>query len=111
MHWRFVAGILWGASAAFMTNALISNPLTNGALYGSVVLVLATGVLIALGGRPGVVVAALATALAGLMTVMLTLMALSSCNSIFCPPPGLIAVLGALSLVSFLAAREINRSL
>ncbi len=111
MHWRFAAGILWGASAAFMTTALISNPFTNAALYGLVALVLVTGVLIGLGGRRGVAVATLATGFTALMTVMMTLMALSNCSSIFCPPPGLIAVLGALSLVSFLAAREINRSL
>ncbi|MDH4335142.1 MAG: hypothetical protein OEW24_07790 [Chloroflexota bacterium] len=112
IRWRWVAGILWGGAAVFVASGLMSNPFTNLASYGLVVLILATAVLIGIGGRLGVAVAALATAFAGLVTVMFALMAASSgCNSIFCPPPGAIAVLAVLTVASFLAAREINRAL
>lgn len=108
MRWRWVAGLLWSALAAWLLYLATTRefPAVSDYLIPAVLLVM--GLVMASGRGPAPFVAFLGIVFAGFITVILFLANLGPCSFI-CPSPWLIPPGIVLTLVSVLAFREMTR--
>jgi hypothetical protein len=107
MRWRWVAGLLWSALAAWLIYVAVTREFPSIGDYVLPAVLLAMGILVATGRGPAPFVAFLGVLFAGFMTVIFVLWNLSPC-SLICPPPWLIAPGAVVTIVSVLAFREMT---
>ena len=108
MRWRWVAGFLWSALAAWLVYVAVTREFPSVGDYAIPAILLVMGVLMATGRGPAPFAAFLGVVFAGFITVIVVLWNLSPCTFI-CPPSWLIAPGAALTIVSVLAFREMTR--
>jgi hypothetical protein len=108
MRWRWVAGFLWSALAAWLLYVAVTREFPSIGDYVLPAVLLVMGILMATGRRPASFAAFLGVLFAGFMTALFVLWNLGPCSFI-CPPPWLIAPFAVLTIVSILAVREMTR--
>ncbi len=108
MRWRWVAGLLWSALAAWLVYVAVTREFPSVGDYAIPAVLLVMGVLMATGRGPAPFAAFLGVVFAGFFTAIFVLMNLGPC-SLICVPAWLIAPGAALTLASVLAFREMTR--
>lgn len=107
MRWRWVAGLLWGALAAWLLYVATTREFPAVSDYAIPALLLVVGIVMATGRGPAPFVAFLGTVFTGFMTVIFVLWNLGPCSFI-CAPAWVIVPAAALTLVTLLAFREMT---
>jgi len=108
---RWVAAVAWAAVAVWELSAVLSAEFPNLSLLGVSAICLAAAALIAMGGRKGVAAAIVGAVAAGLVTAFFALWTLGGCF-FGCGQNTWLLTAGpaALTVVSYLAARQMNRA-